>query len=73
MESFDAYDKSMRKLCDESDPNIRVIIPAAGTYIGIEEVIEYISLVLGAVNNEYAYYYYGFSILSSKLSVFIFS
>lgn len=56
-QSFAAYDAGMRGLWDAADEGVRVVVPAAGVYTGIEDVIEYISLVVGVVNDGYAYYY----------------
>lgn len=50
---FDAYEQGMRALWDVDDPTIRVVVPAAGTYTGIENVLEYISLVVGSLNGGY--------------------
>ena len=55
--TFEEYDQGMRALWDIQDENIKVIVPAAGTYVGIENVIEYIALVVGVANEGYAYYY----------------
>ena len=56
-ETFDEYSVEMRKLWDAEDENIKIIVPAAGTYTGIEAVIEYITLVVGSINGGFAYYY----------------
>ncbi len=55
--SFEAYDTAMRELWYKNDSNIRVIVPAAGTYIGIEDIVEYIALVVGVANDGFAHYY----------------
>jgi len=56
-ESFEVYSAEMRTLWDVEDENIKIIIPQAGTYVGIEAVIEYITLVVGSINGGFAYYY----------------
>lgn len=49
--NFDQYEGGMRALWDTADSNIKVSVPIAGTYTGIEQIIEYISLVVGVVND----------------------
>ena len=56
-QSFEEFEAGMQEIWDVEDKDIQVIIPAAGTYTGIEQVIEYISLVVGSLNNGFAYYY----------------
>eukprot|EP01083_Nonionella_stella_P128045 387879_1 len=54
---FEEFSDQMRRLWDVEDENIKVIVPKAGIYTGIEEVIEYITLVVGSINGGFAYYY----------------
>jgi len=56
-ESFEVFSAKMRTLWDVEDENIKVIIPQAGTYVGIEKLTEYITLVVGSINGGYVYYY----------------
>jgi len=56
-QSFEEFEAGMKEIWDVEDEDIQVIVPAAGTYTGIEEVIEYISLVVGSLNNGFAYHY----------------
>lgn len=51
---FATYDGAIRALWDAADPAIRVVVPAAGIYTGMEDVLEYVSLVVGALNGGYA-------------------
>jgi len=53
---FATFNRSMRALWDTDDPAIRVIVPAAGVYTGIEDLTEYVTLVVGALNGGYVYY-----------------
>lgn len=54
---FEEFSDQMRRLWDVEDENIKVIVPKAGIYTGIEDVIEYITLVVGSINGGFAYYY----------------
>lgn len=56
-ESFKAYETGMRALWDPTDSNISINVPAAGTYFGIEEIIEYVALVVGVANDGYSSFY----------------
>lgn len=51
---FATYDRAIRALWDAADPAIRVVVPAAGIYTGMEDVLEYVSLVVGALHGGYA-------------------
>jgi len=53
---FDTYNRSMRALWDTADPAIRVVVPAAGVYTGIEDLLEYVTLVVGSLNGAYVYF-----------------
>ncbi|OSX72737.1 hypothetical protein BU14_0407s0001 [Porphyra umbilicalis] len=53
---FDTYNRSMRALWDTADPAIRVVVPAAGVYTGIEDLLEYVTLVVGSLNGGYVYF-----------------
>lgn len=55
--NFEEFDAGMREIWDVEDESIKVIVPAAGTYVGIESVIEYIALVVGSLNYGFAFYY----------------
>lgn len=55
--TFEDFEAGMRRLWDAADKNIKSIVPSAGTYTGIEEIIEYITLVVGSLNHGYVYFY----------------
>jgi len=55
--SFEEFNAGMRELWDIDDPYIKIIVPVAGKYAGIESIVEYIALVVGSLNHGFAYYY----------------
>ena len=55
--SLEEFEAGMREIWDDEDEGIQVIVPVAGTYTGIQNIIEYSSIVAGSLNNGYVSHY----------------